>query len=295
MSALEARAQESRQAMALCALTRGASIEVAPRQLQALPQQLPRGTQTYVPFLPQAAWQGTVAACVRLRRMGMAPVPHLTARSVASPAHLDDMLGELAASGVDRLLLIAGDCSAPSGPYASTMALLESGKLAEHGFRRFGIAAHPQGHPHARQRELEAALAAKVEYARSTGSKVWVVTQFAFAHEPMLALLQHMRTAHPGVPVRIGIPGPARLRTLLAFAARCGVGVSARQLAARPGALRLLGRWSPSDVVAKLAAHRACAPDSPLAGIHIFAFGGIDASVRWLRSLHDEKTAPEAA
>ena len=295
MNALEARPQEARLASTLCALMRGASIEVAPRELQTLPQALPRGTQAYVPFLPQAAWQETVAACVGLRRLGMVPVPHLTARNVASADHLDAMLGELAATGVDRLLLIAGDCARPSGPYPSTIALLETDKLAGHGFRRFGIAAHPEGHPHARKGELEAALAAKVEYARSTGSKLWVVTQFAFSHEPMLALLQHMHTAHPGVPVRIGIPGPARLRTLLAFAARCGVGVSAKQLAARPGALRLLGRWSPSDVVAKLAEHRERTPDSPLAGIHVFPFGGIDASVRWLQSLHGAKTAPEAA
>ena len=288
MSALEV-------ATSLCALTRGASIEIDPRQLQTMPLGLPPGTQTYVPFLPQAAWRETVAACVHLRRLGMVPVPHLTARGVASAGQLDAMLGELAAAGVDRLLLIAGDCATPAGPYASTMALLESGKLARHGFRRFGIAAHPEGHPHVPRRELEAALAEKVEYARGTGAKVWVVTQFAFAHEPMLAFLRHMGAAHPGVPVRIGIPGPARLRTLLAFAARCGVGVSAKQLARRPGALRLLGRWSPNDVVAKLAEHAAGAPDSPLAGIHVFAFGGIDAAVRWLHSLHGAKTAPEAA
>ena len=264
-------------------LARGASLEIAPRQLAAADGAV-AGTEIYVPQLPQAAWRTTVAACERLRGAGLVPVPHLAARSLASAAELDDRLAQLAALGVDRLLLIAGD-EPRAGAFANTLAVLETGLLTRHGFGRLGVAAHPEGHPHAAQDELEAALAAKVEYAKSTATQLWVVTQFAFASPPLLAFLRHMREAHPGVAVRVGIPGPAKLRTLLAFAAHCGVGASARTLTRRPGVVRLFGQWTPDALLADLAEHWAATPDSPLAGIHVFTFGGAGNALRWLRSL----------
>ena len=260
-----------------------ASLEIAPSQLAAA-DGAEAGTEIYVPQLPQAAWRTTVSACERLRSAGLVPVPHLAARSLGSAAELDERLAQLAALGVDRLLLIAGD-EPRAGSFADTLAVLETGLLARHGFRRLGVAAHPEGHPHAAQDELEAALAAKVEYAESTATQLWVVTQFAFAAEPLLAFLRHMTGAHPDVPVRVGIPAPAKPRTLLAFAARCGVGASARTLTRRPGVVRLFGKWSPDALIADLAEHCEATPDSPLAGIHVFTFGGAGNALRWLRSL----------
>lgn len=264
-------------------LARGASLEVAPRQLAAADDAV-AGTEIYVPQLPQAAWRTTVAACERLRSAGLVPVPHLAARSLASAAELDERLAQLAALGVDRLLLIAGD-EPRAGAFADTLAVLETGLLTRHGFRRLGVAAHPEGHPHAGPDELQAALAAKVEYAESTATQLWVVTQFAFASEPLLAFLRHMMGTHPGVPVRVGIPAPAKPRTLLAFAVRCGVGASARTLTRRPGVVRLFGKWTPDALLADLAVHCAATPDSPLAGIHVFTFGGTGNALRWLRAL----------
>ena len=264
-------------------LARGASLEIAPRQLAAADDAV-AGTEIYVPHLPQAAWRTTVSACERLRSAGLVPVPHLAARSLASAAELDERLAQLAALGVDRLLLIAGD-EPRAGAFADTLDVLETGLLTRHGFRHLGVAAHPEGHPHATQDELEAALAVKVEYARSTETRLWVVTQFAFASEPLLAFLRHMMGTHPGVPVRVGVPAPAKPRTLLAFAVRCGVGASARTLTRRPGVVRLFGKWTPDALIADLAGHCAATPDSPLAGIHVFTFGGAGNTLRWLRSL----------
>ena len=264
-------------------LAREASLEIAPRQLAAADGAV-AGTEVYVPQLPQAAWRPTVSACDQLRRAGLVPVPHLAARSLASVAELDERLAQLAALGVDRLLLIAGD-EPRAGAFADTLTVLETGLLTRYGFRRLGVAAHPEGHPHAARDELEAALAAKVEYARSTATRLWVVTQFAFASPQLLAFLRHMREAHPGVPVRVGVPGPAKPRTLLAFAMRCGVGASARALRRSRAMARLFGKWTPDELLADLAEHCASTPDSPLAGVHVFTFGGAGNALRWLRSL----------
>lgn len=263
-------------------LANNASLEVPPGQLRQFSAALPPGAEVYVPFLPKARWQETVQACQHLRCAGMVPVPHLTARSVASAAELDDRLGALAAAQVDRLLLIAGDQATPAGPYADVLAVLETGKLLAHGLRRIGVAAHPEGGAHAPKSELDAALARKLDYAANNDVSMWVVTQFVFAAKPALEFLQRLRCARPTVPVRLGIPGPTRLSTLIAFASRCGVGASLRTLTRRPETARLLAQWSPNALFEALAEHPLLASED--VGIHVFAFGGVGSATGWLQS-----------
>jgi len=272
---------------ALNRLIRGTSIEATPRQIlgtHALSTVLPKGQSVYVPFLPKADFSETLAACHRLLAEGFVPVPHLPARAVSSTAQLDSWLADLAGSGVDRLLLIAGDTGKPLGPFADTLAVLESGRLLHHGFRKIGVAGHPDGHPVASPNELKRALVIKQDYARQTDSRLWIVTQFTFEAERVLAWLTEYATdLHPW-PVYVGLPGPTSLKTLLAYAAQCGVGTSAKQVLKRPGTTRLLRAWTPDGVVDNLAHHRAMHPDSPLAGLHLFPFGGLEKTAHWLHT-----------
>lgn len=263
----------------------GASVEVMPRQLpatDALARLLPRGATVYVPFPPKARRGQTIEACARLLQAGMQPVAHLPARSLEGPRELASWLTGLADAGVDSLMLVAGD-GTPKGPFPDTLGVLDSGLLAEFGFRRLGVTAYPEGHPTIAGDALERALWYKAEYAAETGTEMWVVTQFVFSPEPALAWLRKLRDVGPRLPVRIGMPGPAKASTLLAYAARCGVGVSAKALSRRPAVARMLGGWSPNAVVRGLARERAGDAKTPLAGIHLFAFGGLTAAAEWLR------------
>lgn len=239
------------------------------------------GTEVYLPCLPTTNWQETAAACTRLREAGLTPVPHLAVRRIASANELDCALGVLADAGVDRLLLIAGDRRLPAGPFEDTATVLESGKLLDHGFRRIGVAAHPEGHPLVDQEALAAALARKVQYAEATNTDLWIVTQFAFSAVPLVRFLHNVASTHPGLRVRVGLPGPAKLRTLIGFAARCGAGASLRTLTRKPGVVRLFGSWSPDSLLHALA---ACQPHV-LEGIHLFSFGGMDNTLRWLKAM----------
>ena len=281
----------TREADVLCAagtLARGASVELSPRQLASiasLPDHLPGGTAVYVPFVPGATWTETTAACRRLRGEGMSPVPHLPARWLASPSQLDDWLGELAAAGVREIMLVAGDRTRPAGPFRDTLDVLDSGKLLAGGFRRVGITGYPEGHPSVPEADLDAALARKLEYAAATGTDLWITTQFTFAAAHTIAWLDRMRARDCPVPIRVGLPGPARLRTLLAFAARCGVGASARMLTRRPSVVHLLKRWTPDALVRELAEYGHATAGPGFAGIHMFTFGGLPATARWLRGL----------
>ena len=266
-------------------LVRSASLELSPRQLDSmgpLTDYLCRGTRVYIPSIPGIAWRETVAACRRLGAEGMQPVPHLPARSTKSPAQLDDRLGKLAEAGVGELMLVAGDHTRAVGPYRDTLDVLESGKLVEHGFRRLGVTAYPEGHPLVARGELEAALSHKIAYANATETRMWIVTQFVFASAPAIAWLAAMRDRGCPLPVYVGLPGPARLRTLLAYAARCGVRASARALTRQPSVIRLLKSWSPDDVLRGLAQYRVESPGTTLAGVHLFTFGGLPRTARWL-------------
>ncbi len=268
-------------------LVRHASVELSPRQLGStgpLTDYLSRGTRVYIPSIPGVAWRETMAACQRLGAEGMLPVPHLPARLMKSEEQLDERLGELAEAGVSDLLLVAGDHRRAAGPYHDTLDVLESGKLVQHGFRRLGVTAYPEGHPVAARGDLETALSRKIAYANATDTDMWIVTQFTFASAHAIAWLAAMQDRGCPLPVYIGLPGPARLRTLLAYASRCGVRASARALTRQPSVIRLLKSWSPDDLLQGLAQYRVESAGTTLAGIHLFTFGGLPRTSRWLRA-----------
>lgn len=280
---------------AMCELVRGASVELSPRQVAAAPNladSLPLGTRVYVPFVPGADWQDTVRACKRLHAGGMIAVPHLAARSVADTAELDSRLRSLAEVSVTELMLVAGDCKRPAGVFRDTLDVLDSGRLIEHGMVRVGITGYPEGHPLVDPALLEAALARKREYAVATGTVMWIVSQFAFEPETVIDWLDAALREDGAFLVRVGLAGPARLSTLMAFAARCGIGASASALIRRPGVLRLLNpRLAPDDVLHALGRHRIESPESSLSGIHLFTFGGLPQTSRWLRATVGAGTA----
>lgn len=273
------------------ALRQGASVEATPRELAAtdVAGLLPLGTEVYMPAPSGAKWADTLAACRALRLQGMVPVPHLTARDLASAAELSARLQALREHGVGALLLIAGDAARPRGPFANTLAVLDSGQLMRWGLRDLRVAVHPEGHPRADESSLASAFAAKIAYAKETATRLLLVSQFAFSASAVLPWWQRMASDGDCPPLRVGVPGPASLAKALAYAARCGIGASARALARRPTLARLASAWQPDEMVAALAAHNANArqeghPTAPLAGIHVFCFGGLAATARWLRA-----------
>ena len=123
----------------------------------------------------------------------------------------------------------------------------------------------------------------KVEtFARRVGIDLSVVSQFCF--ESGLVLSWAARMKGHGLPLRIGLAGPASLSRLLRFAVLCGIGNSVRALKARPQAIaRLLVESGPEVVVREIARHAG----APIAGIHFFCFGGLVRTARWLRAIRD--------
>ena len=280
---------------ALRDLALGASVEILPGRLpspEVLAGHLPRSASVYVPYPPRGRWPDTIAACEQVLEAGMKPVPHLPARSVRSAGELDDWLAAAVETGVDSLMLVAGDRATPTGPYPDTPALLDSGLVAEHGLRRLGVTSYPEGHPLIGQADLDEALRRKKEYAGATGSKLWIVTQFVFSPSPALSWLARMRDGGCTLPVRIGMPGPVALGALIGYAVRSGVVASARALKRKPGIARLAGRWSPTPIALALARYLADRENTPAVDIHLFTFGGFGDAAEWLSNLRGAAVCP---
>ena len=271
---------------AILALLAGASLELSsrdPAEIDACAGLLEPGTPVYISLPPGQTYHGTVALAARLARAGFRPVPHVAARRIAGREALDDYLARAAGeAGVDSALLIAGDSDRAGDAFDSSLALLETGLFQRHGIAHIGVAGYPEGHPRIAASVLETALAAKKAFARRAGLELAVVTQFCFEAEPILSWTARMK-GH-GLPVRVGLAGPASLPRLLRFAVRCGVGNSVRALKGRPQAItRLLVEAGPEGVVRNLARHAS----PPITGVHFFCFGGLMRTARWLCAVRE--------
>ena len=85
-------------AQAIAGLMNDFSIEVTPRGATKIAQFQPLvgpGTRVYVTSLPGSDFNDTLAACKRLASEGLSPVPHFTARSIASAQELRERIDRM--------------------------------------------------------------------------------------------------------------------------------------------------------------------------------------------------------
>lgn len=253
---------------------------------------LGRGGRIYVSHLPQQSWEQSVAAAIEVQEAGFTPVPHVPARHLENAGQLDQLLAQLTRkAGVEQLLLIAGD-RAPIGSFASSGEVLRTGLLQRHGIRRVSVAGHPEGHPQVANEELRSAEIDKAHLAAEAGIGLGFVTQFAFDADPIVQWTRNLRARGLRNPVHIGLAGPARLTTLVQYALRCGVGPSVKALSGRAASFgRLLGQHGPEALVRELA--RARESGLEIDGIHLFSFGGLARTCRWIRAVEDGSFSPD--
>jgi len=262
------------------------SLEITARDLSGFAMTasaIPPGTLVSVTCLPAEDEAVRVRAAVAVRQAGLIPVPHLSARGVYSKGMLERHLAQLTAqAAVDHVFVIAGDQRQVVGPFQDALALIRSGVLEQYGISHVGISGYPEGHRAISGDRLWRALDEKAAALRERGLEGFIVTQFGFAATPILDWLKELRQRGLTLPVRVGIAGPASLNTLIKFAARCGVKASARGLGRYGGALsRLLREATPSALVHDLAAGVDCRVHGEI-GLHLYPFGGLDKTVRWL-------------
>jgi methylenetetrahydrofolate reductase (NADPH) len=245
------------------------------------------GTRVYIPYVPGTRFKDTLALARRLRVEDMEPVPHIVARSIQSLSVLDDFLARLSGeAGVAQVLVVAGDNDTPAGQIDSSLQILESGLVEKHNIRRIGVAGHPEGHPRVPDPVLRDALTRKKAYAAKTGANIYIVTQFVFAADPVIAWEQSYAEDIADLSVTVGLPGLATAKTLLRYAIECGVGPSMHAFSKHYASLtKLLTVSAPDRMIVALAKHRDRVPQTRIAGVHFFTFGGFERSAQWANKI----------
>jgi methylenetetrahydrofolate reductase (NADPH) len=276
---------------AIVALARAASVEMTWRdtaELDACRPLLPTGTDMYASYLPGQSLRQTLTTCVAIREAGFEPVPHIAVRQFADVEALEELATDLFAQAqVQRVLLIAGDIEKPFGPFSSTLDALRSNALTERGIRRIVVAGHPEGHPTVSRDELWKAEMGKVLFAEQHGLELAFLTQFLFVASPFLEWARGLRADGIKSRLIVGLAGPAKLSTLVKYAIRCGVGPSIRALTANPGSFaKLVGERGPEKVVRAVAA-AGVAGEIDNFGIHLFSFGGLVRTCKWMHAVAD--------
>ena len=256
-----------------------------PDQVDKVCAHVPVGTRVFVASLPSRDRADTVAAAKMLNDRGYIAVPHIAARALPSHAALEDFLYRLTGeAGCREALVIAGDRPEVAGPYAETMDVLLTGALERHGLQTIHVGAHPEGNRIIGKDALREAMRKKDYYARSSDADFDFVTQFVFDGATVVDWAQKLRGLGIGLPVRLGIAGPADLATLLCYAKICGIGVSTRALMRQgAGSVKLIRRTvKPDNLIAGLIAAAGEDPLPEIAGLHIFPFGGVGRAMEWL-------------
>jgi methylenetetrahydrofolate reductase (NADPH) len=252
-----------------------------PQDAGAIAALLPAGTPVYVNHLPRHRLADSLASIAALRAAGLEPVPHIAARRIAGRVELESFLR---AARVRKALVLGGDEPQALGPYADGAALMRTGLLEDCGVREVGLPGYPEGHPRIPQVALEQAFGEKLALAAGHGLGAYVVTQFCFAPARILEYCASLARGAPGVPVYVGLAGPASPAALLRYARRCGVSASLRALQAQGlNAVRLVTRTDPDDQLAQLARYCAAHPTGcNVVGVHVFSFGGVTAAAGWM-------------
>ena len=267
-------------------LMHGYSFEICARdvpRLAAIRPLIPAGTVVSITYLPAEPDEARIAAAREVRRLDLVPMPHVAARRLPSIAALDDLLDRLAAeAAVDRLFVIAGDLPAPLGPFPDALAVLDRLCATDRCPAAIAIAGYPDGHPQIATERLDQARRDKIALLTAHGATIEIMTQFAFDAAPMLTWLDRVRGEGFIGRVRLGLPGPASVGTLLRFAARCGVGTSAKVMAKYGASVtRLLHNAGPDRLYAELARGLVDRRDFGV-GIHLYPFGGLDKMADWV-------------
>lgn len=263
----------------------GLSMEATSRDipnLMAMASRFAPGTIVAIPYLANESDADRLHAAEVIRDLGFAPMPHVAARHISSRCAFERLVeGWASRARVERLLVLAGDYARPTGPFEDALALLQTSLLPRHGIHTAVISGYPEGHPKISDQCLAGAMHDKLAVIADQGLIAEIATQFCFSASRLLAWLEELRGEGVMAPVRLGIPGPANLRTLLRYAALCGVSASSASLARYGFSLTKLRSHSGPDKLIHALASGLVSPRHGQVVAHFYPFGGLSSLVTW--------------
>jgi methylenetetrahydrofolate reductase (NADPH) len=273
----------------------GFSVEIGVSESEALNQfahLLPENTAVFLNEMPKDQIEERVQVCQQIRSLGMRPIPHIAARKLANKSDVQQTLVRFAQEGgVSSCLIVAGDYSKPSGEVADSVDFIRQIEPGDIGIHRLGITGYPEGHPQISDAALETAQKDKITMLQSLGIEPYVVTQFSFDGNAIVSWCEEFHSRYPGIQIKAGVPSPARLTTLIRFAQRCGVRSSMKKLKGLPvsSSLKLMQRVPPINQALAVGKYRHEQDENTT--LQFFTFGGLEASLEWIRGEIAERIA----
>jgi methylenetetrahydrofolate reductase (NADPH) len=248
------------------ALMAGASVEMTCKDVEHLAEAakvLPAGTDIFIALFPNQTFEELTEAARAVGAAGFTAVPHVPARRVKDVAEVTKIAQGFAGAGVKKMLLIAGDMTAPEGAFDSTIGVLASGEFAKAGIKTMYMAGHPEGHAHMtveQQREYEQK---KVALTAEQGVDLTFVTQVVFEPEPFVEWENTLRKTGAGASMR-ALMGGGKMALVA----------------------NLLGDSGPEETIRTLAREQA-AGKANFSGLHFFAFGGFLKTAKFVAAIQN--------
>ena len=282
-----AETAEKRKSGATAMAKIGASIEISPKQAlenEDIPGLFPVGTRVYITDVGTDTAETLTMGAKRVHDLGYVPVPHFASRRLTTKAALEERIKRMTQeAGVTDVLVIGGGLEREAGEFDSTMKVLETGFFDKYGIQQMGVAGHPEGSPDFSEEVAVEALKFKQAFNDRSDIELRIVTQFGFDSEKFVNWAEGLSAHGVTLPVHLGVAGPAKLTTLVKFAAMCGVGNSISFLKKRMGAvLSIASGFDPDEIVNPIETHALRVDQSAIAQIHVFPFGGVKKSAEWL-------------
>ena len=182
------------------------------------------------------------------------------------------------------MFAVGGDPATPEGPYPDALTMIRSGVLQQYGVKEVSIAGYPEGHPDIPTDVLWQHLEDKSAALKDAGLDAVILTQFSFDTDPVMAWIKGVRDRGIDTQIRLGTPGPAGIKRLISFASRFGVGANAMIVKKYGFSLtNLMGSAGPDKFVSDLAALFDADPSVGAVKLHMYTFGGLEATATWAR------------
>ena len=276
-----ARSETPEQRAARLAVIEATNFEVIPlKSLDAALADLPAGSRVSVTASPAKGLGATQEITERLIAGGHEAVPHISARLVRDHTHTRALAAWFRSTGIEEIFLVGGDVTEP-GRYHDALGFLGDLLETDHGLRRVGVTAYPDGHPLIETAVLDEALHGKQAVLAEAGLEGYCSTQMCFDPARIVGWLTRERRAGLSLPVHLGIAGVVDRARLLNIGVRLGIGQSLRYLRKnRRAVLRLMTapHYDPNDLLVPLSPH---IEPLNIAALHVFTFNQVAATAAW--------------
>ena len=242
----------------------------------------------YVTYLPDEDSNRVINTSKKLHDEGFDVIPHLPARTLKNHLDLEKFIGSLSEIAGCKKILVIGGGGKQVGNISSSLDVLKTELLSKYNFDKVGLAGHPEGNPDISESELEKAIIEKNAFAKNSDFVLYLATQFFFEASSFKNWEKKLDSLNNQLEIHAGIPGPATLKTLVSYAASCGIGNSIRFLSKQAmNITKLATTRTPDKLIADLADYKEINPNTKLSKLHFYAFGGIKKTSDWLHDIYN--------